>query len=85
MTKKIFIAIAFTFLTTGASAHSALKTISPANNAIVAQAPKTIELTFKNSIYLTKITLKYDDVDLLYSPIDTALLYLSINRYIIDM
>tara|TARA_B110000093_G_scaffold6589_1_gene6288 strand:+ start:122 stop:469 length:348 start_codon:yes stop_codon:yes gene_type:complete len=61
MVKKIFIAIAFTFLTTGASAHSALKTISPANNAIVAQAPKTIELTFKNSIYLTKITLKYED------------------------
>ena len=61
MVKKIFIAIVFTFLTTGASAHSALKAISPANNAIVAKVPKTIELTFKNSIHLTKITLKYED------------------------
>ena len=61
MVKKIFIAIAFTIFTTGALAHSALKTISPANNAIVTQAPKTIELTFKNSIHLTKITLKYED------------------------
>ena len=59
--KKIFITIAFTIFATGALAHSALKAISPANNAIVAQVPKTIELTFKNSIHLTKITLKYED------------------------
>jgi len=59
--KKIIITIAFTIFATGASAHSALKAISPANNAIVAQVPKTIELTFKNSIHLTKITLKYED------------------------
>ena len=34
--------------------------------------------------YKIEITVKYEDVDLLYSPIDTTLLYLSINRYIID-
>ena len=59
--KRIFITIAFTIFATVASAHSALKAISPANNAIVAQAPKTIELSFKNSIYLTKITMKYEN------------------------
>ena len=59
--KKIIITIAFTIFATVASAHSALKAISPANNAIVAQVPKTIELTFKNSIHLTKITLKHED------------------------
>ena len=59
--KKIIITIAFTIFATVALAHSALKAISPANNTIVAQVPKTIELTFKNSIHLTKITLKYKD------------------------
>ena len=61
MMKKIFMTMVFTIFATGASAHSVLKFISPANNAIIAQAPKTIELSFKNSIYLTKITLKYED------------------------
>ena len=61
MVKIIFITIAFTIFATGASAHSALKAISPANNAIVAQVPKIIDLTFKNSIHLTKITLTYED------------------------
>jgi methionine-rich copper-binding protein CopC len=59
--KKIFITIAFTIFATGASAHSVLKFMSPANSAIITQTPKTIELSFKNSIYLTKITLKYED------------------------
>ena len=59
--KRVFLTIAFTIFATGVSAHSALKFMSPANNAIVAQVPKTIELSFKNSIYLTKITLKYED------------------------
>ena len=59
--KRIFITIAFTIFATGALAHSALEFMSPANNAIVAQVPKTIELSFKNSIFLTKIILKYED------------------------
>ena len=61
MIKGIFLTTAFTIIVTGALAHSALTFMSPANNAIVSQAPKTIELSFKNSIYLTKITLKYED------------------------
>ena len=59
--KRVFLIIAVTIFATEVSAHSALKFMSPANNAIVAQVPKTIELSFKNSIYLTKITLKYED------------------------
>ncbi len=44
-----------------ANAHSVLQTSSPAADDVLAVAPESLDMTFRNKIRLTRVTLTYND------------------------
>ena len=51
----------FTLWAVTASAHSVLQTSSPAADDVLAVAPENLDMTFRNKIRLTRVTLTHND------------------------
>lgn len=61
--KQVFFAILFGIMGTIAGAHSPLAVTEPADEAIIAKAPETLQLQFKSDIRLTRVTVVYQEGD----------------------
>jgi len=61
--KQLFWTLLFITMGAMASAHSPLKSTEPADAAIIAAVPETLDLMFKSDIRLTRVTLSLDASD----------------------
>ena len=59
--KQLFLATVFSICATGLAAHSPLSATTPADQAVIAEAPSEIAMTFKGTIRLTRVVMTIDD------------------------